>query len=99
MSIFTLSRAGQATPISCPPWEKRAYCQNYWQIHTNASKMDFKHHKVDQLGRLTCITYIIFIILLVGSCSPSTGTATNPTESQSTTATVSSIPLQSTPIT
>jgi hypothetical protein len=58
--------------------------------------MDFKHHKVDLIGRLTCITYIIFIILLVGSCSPSSGTATNPTESQSTTAPESPIPLQST---
>ena len=58
--------------------------------------MDFKHHKVGQIGRPTCITWIILIILFVGSCSPSSGIATNPTESQSTTATESSIPLQST---
>ena len=59
--------------------------------------MDFKHHKVGQIGRPTCITCIIFIILLVGSCSQKkSGIATNPTESQSTTATESSIPPQST---
>lgn len=61
--------------------------------------MDFKHHKAGQIGRLTCIIYIIFMILLVGSCSPGSGTATIPTESLSTTATETSIPLQSTPIT
>ena len=59
--------------------------------------MDFKRRKVGQIGRPTCITYIIFIILLVGSCSQKkSGIATNPTESQSTTAPESSIPLQST---
>jgi hypothetical protein len=57
-------------------------------------KMDFKHRNVGRIGNPTYLIWIILITFLVGSCSPGIGTVPEP---QTTIATESSIPLQSTP--